>query len=222
MSLQHQQRRRTPSTSADIINERSLRPRDGRKRRTETLSIATHVRPARRARQIERIRARETETGREKREKGPERENKGVQMSGRPAWPQQNVLPDLLPSSDSRIEPSTDTGAKPGPRERSARLRHRRPGLDRADVKERDKENVFMRACKREAGADGDRGRRGRRWRPLRPWIKHLSTAVRSRFWCRSLPRRNSKGSPPSGHRVSAVSRQIRNWLYLLIVVQKN
>lgn len=132
-------------------------------------------------------------------------------MSGRPAWPQQNVLPDLLPSSDS-YRAIYRYGAEPGLRERSARLRHHRPGSTaRMWRREGQRKRIYARVQ--------ERGRR-RRWRPLRPWIKHLSTAVRSRFWCRSLLRRNSKGSPPYGHRVCGIGPDSQ--LTLLIVVQEN
>lgn len=74
----------------------------GRSKKENGNAAYSHSRPTgvQRTRHIEhRIRTRETEIG--ERERAGVRENKGVQMSGRPAWPQQNVLPDLLPSSDS-------------------------------------------------------------------------------------------------------------------------
>lgn len=173
ISLQHQQRYHTV---VDIIRrepvcDRECTDRVSWKRRTEMLPtlLASRVRPCGvRDHRIERIERRK-ETRKEN--ELDWRENKGVQMSGRPAWPQQNVQPTLLPSSGS-YRAIYRYGAKPtrSTEERSARLRH----------------------VGREAARDESAGQRGciyarirertarRRWRPPRPWIKHLSTAVQS------------------------------------------
>jgi len=92
-------------------------------------------------------------------------------MSGRLAWPQQNVQPVLLPSFGSYRAIYGHTALKTRfPGERSARLCH----IGREVARD---ERVGQRGC---IYARVRERTTRQRWRSPRPWIKHLSTAVRS------------------------------------------
>lgn len=179
----------------------------GRSKKENGNAAYSHSRPTGAEDEIvHRIRTRETEIG--ERERAGVRENKGVQMSGRPAWPQQNVLPDLLPSSDS-YRAIYRYGAEPGSRERSARLHHHRPGST-ARMWRRGTKKTYLcaRARKRDVGMDRDGGLCGHE----SSTSLRLSGAVSDVGLCLAATRREVHHPVTT----SAVSRQIRNWLYLL------
>lgn len=124
-------------------------------------------------------------------------------MSGRPAWPQQNVQPTLLPSSGS-YRAIYRYGAKPtrSPGEQSARLHHVGREAARGESAGQ-RGRIYARVRERTAR---------RRRRPPRPWIKHLSTAVQSVSGTGLYPaatRREVHQSPRLRYRTGLVYRWV-------------